>query len=318
MSKKYSLTMRFKLSETMTLTKLRVMEQSLFWRAIPVAWVCSDLVLLHGHSRGGGGVIYAGAFENMPVIVKFPPTKAIKEHCQNFFKEIEQEYQQGLMLQQVSGVPRYADKKELLVKTKSNTIIKVPFIIVEQVNGVPFNSLIHRNLDVNTKSTIFIRLVEILGKVHKAGVVHKDINPGNILIEYNSRRDLIKAVWLVDFGASLQQRRFVAQYGSPEQHIPLGYGDVGVHSDMFSLGLVMYFLFEEKLPFHENIAARAIAEEKEFSLDFQLCGNQGIQAILTKMLRKEPMERYSSMDEIYQDVTEVTNQSIRGTCKHVC
>ncbi|MFF6801779.1 ABC transporter substrate-binding protein [Streptomyces sp. NPDC012616] len=96
------------------------------------------------------------------------------------------------------------------------------------------------------------RLAEALGEVHRAGLVHRDLKPGNVLIAHDGPR-------LIDFGiartpedTALTATGLVVGtpgYLSPEQATGPGGDDIGPASDVFSLGCVLAFAATGRAPF---------------------------------------------------------------------
>ncbi|MGW7169449.1 protein kinase domain-containing protein [Streptomyces sp. NPDC054884] len=96
------------------------------------------------------------------------------------------------------------------------------------------------------------RLAEALGEVHRAGLVHRDLKPGNVLIAHDGPR-------LIDFGiarapedTALTATGLVIGtpgYLSPEQATGPGGDDIGSASDVFSLGCVLAFAATGRAPF---------------------------------------------------------------------
>ncbi|MET8164566.1 bifunctional serine/threonine-protein kinase/ABC transporter substrate-binding protein [Streptomyces sp. NPDC005329] len=96
------------------------------------------------------------------------------------------------------------------------------------------------------------RLAEALGEVHRAGLVHRDLKPGNVLIAHDGPR-------LIDFGiarapedTALTATGMVVGtpgYLSPEQATGPGGDDIGPASDVFSLGCVLAFAATGRAPF---------------------------------------------------------------------
>ena len=109
------------------------------------------------------------------------------------------------------------------------------FIVMERSNGRPFPGSASP-LPWPALAPLVRRLLEILEAVHQAGVVHRDLKPGNVLVEPSGQ------LTLLDFGISLgaavgvnrvQRRELTPRYGAPEQ-AQGGPGDP--RSDLFAVG----------------------------------------------------------------------------------
>ena len=85
------------------------------------------------------------------------------------------------------------------------------FIVMEHCAGQPLNMLLKEGpLPIGEALAIGMELVSLLGRIHEAGIVHKDINPSNLIYDRASGQ-----LRLIDFGiASLMTREATAFYGS--------------------------------------------------------------------------------------------------------
>jgi tRNA A-37 threonylcarbamoyl transferase component Bud32 len=122
----------------------------------------------------------------------------------------------------------------------------VPYLVMEFIDGCNLETLLRRGgpLEVKEILRIGIQIACGLAAAHKQGLIHRDVKPGNVLLENGVQR-----VRLTDFGlaraaddVNLTQTGFIAgtpQYMSPEQ----ANGEPVDHrSDLFSLGSVLYEL----------------------------------------------------------------------------
>ncbi|UCF78839.1 MAG: protein kinase [Candidatus Eiseniibacteriota bacterium] len=149
-----------------------------------------------------------------------------------------------------------------------------------------------------------------LSKAHDNGVLHRDVSPANIMITKAN------GVKIIDFGlAKLKDQSKLTRTGrtlgtivymSPEQ----ARGDpVDARSDIFSLGVVLYELLANRLPFdgeHETaVLYKILNVDPERLSRFQPEIPDGLQQIIDKALQKEPSSRYQSMLEMREDLLRV-------------
>jgi len=166
---------------------------------------------------------------------------------------------------------------------------------------------------------VAIGLAAVLAEIHRLGVIHLDIHPGNILISSDDRR-----VWLADFGnaarlAAEAGRSYAPHpgpsgspaYMSPEQTGRLG-AALDVRSDLYSLGVVFYEMATGTLPFRGENAAdwayvhltRPVRPPVEVAPDFPPV----LSDIIMKLLGKDPEERYLSAYGLLKDLEECRNR----------
>ncbi len=124
------------------------------------------------------------------------------------------------------------------------------FLTMEYIDGEDFASLLRRigRLPADKALEATHQLCAGLAAAHEAGLLHRDLKPGNIMLDARGR------VRITDFGLALEarasqgRREFAGTpaYMAPEQ---ITKGETSVSSDIYSLGLVLYELFTGRLPF---------------------------------------------------------------------
>jgi eukaryotic-like serine/threonine-protein kinase len=176
----------------------------------------------------------------------------------------------------------------------------VVFLVMELVDGVSLAELLHREerLDPERTMRIVAEAAEALATAHRRGIVHRDIKPGNILIDADGR------VKVVDFGISLFANRSrltpsdqvlgTAPYVSPEQLRNKG---VTGQSDLYSLGAVAYECLTGTPPFDAADPA-AVIHDHLYSEPPALPADVPVEVagVVSRSLSKSPEERWESGD----------------------
>jgi len=141
----------------------------------------------------------------------------------------------------------------------------------------------------------------------KEGIVHRDIKPANIMMAQGTE------VKIADFGAAVLRRSQVVQtaalgspyYMSPEQ---LQGKEASFHSDMYSLGVVMYELLAGRRPFlAENLEAlmqKIIQAEPQPPSEARADLPKGLDAVVLRAMKKAPDQRYASWGEFALELSK--------------
>jgi beta-lactam-binding protein with PASTA domain/predicted Ser/Thr protein kinase len=191
------------------------------------------------------------------------------------------------------------------------------FIAMEYVQGRTLAEILKTNKRLTPKqgAEIASEVAAALGFAHEAGLAHRDIKPANILIGTNGQ------VKVADFGiaramnsateSNLTQAGSVmgtASYFSPEQAQG---AQPDPRSDLYSLGIVMYEMVAGKPPFTgENPVAIAYKQvhDQPTPLNKIVEGiPRPFEAIVAKLLAKDPKLRYSSAHALRDDLRRFRN-----------
>jgi len=188
-------------------------------------------------------------------------------------------------------------------------------LIQEFVEGPSLRELLEGSLEEKEKETILLQLVDIISYAHKQRIVHRDIKPENVIV----RRDGI--VKLLDYGVAKElkdkdvsstmvgSRPFMA----PEQIM----GESQIASDVWALGIVMYALYTNYLPFyHDNekilmdlILTLEPRAPRKIEPDIPV----ELEEIILKCLKKDPKERFSDASVLKRVILETFPQFGKNT-----
>jgi len=227
-----------------------------------------------------------------------------------------------------SELTRYKQEYEITRSLNVDNIIKAYdlqryenslVISLEDFGGQSLELLLSQSqLSLEDFLTIAIKTTESLAEIHSANIIHKDINPSNIV--YNPQTEELK---IIDFGISTRlSQEFITvlpphklegtlTYIAPEQTGRMNRG-IDYRSDFYSLGVTFYELLTNKLPFetddpmelvHCHIAQQPL-------LPHQLITEipVAVSSIIIKLLAKTPEERYQSAWGIKADLETCLNQ----------
>jgi eukaryotic-like serine/threonine-protein kinase len=192
---------------------------------------------------------------------------------------------------------------------------EVPYLTMEYVEGSRnlLESARERDLDRRARLQLFADVCDAVHHGHQRGVIHRDLKPGNILVDAEGRPKVIdfglaRALDPAVLGVSLAHTRAGEIFGtlpymSPEQ-IAGSLFDVDVRSDVYALGCILCELVTGQPPIDVGGLAlpevgRRIADEPP-RIPSTLPAD--LRWILAKTLEKDPARRYPSASELAADV----------------
>jgi predicted ATPase/GAF domain-containing protein len=175
-----------------------------------------------------------------------------------------------------------------------------------------------RSFSLSEFLEIAIQIVDSLGEIHAANVIHKDINPSNLVL--NSLNGKIK---IIDFGISTVLLREnptlknpnvlegTLAYISPEQTGRMN-RVLDYRTDFYSLGVTFYEMLAQQLPFETDDAMELIhchiAKQPVPLCELRSEIPQAISDIVQKLMAKNAEDRYQSAYGIKADLVECLNQ----------
>jgi eukaryotic-like serine/threonine-protein kinase len=192
-----------------------------------------------------------------------------------------------------------------------------PYMVMELIDGTPItqwcrqaNAALHQRLD------LFLQVCDAVAYAHQNLVVHRDLKPGNVIVSRDGHVKLLDfgvAKLLTDTDEPAPDTPMTLAYAAPEQ---LTGAEVTTASDVYSLGMLLFELLTERVPWQagqlptavtvekllrENVPAPSMVAEGHSPISArQLTGD--LDAIVAKALRKQPHERYATVVGLHNDI----------------
>ena len=188
----------------------------------------------------------------------------------------------------------------------------VHYITMEYIPGQDLQSLIRQTgkLTAETAVSIAKDVCEGLAEAHRLDVVHRDLKPGNILIDKQGDAKIL------DFGIarSLTSKGFTGtrmmigtpEYMSPEQ---VDDEDIDHRSDIYSLGVILYEMLTGRVPFDGDTPLSVAYKHKNKTppnpREFNTQITDELNVLILKCLEKDKEARYQSAGEVRSQLEEI-------------
>src|SRR6185312_10204178 len=206
-----------------------------------------------------------------------------------------------------------------------------PWFVMEYVDGVPLTDYCRDHASsMPDRLRLFRNVCEAVQHAHGQAIIHRDLKPSNIFVMQDG------TIKLLDFGIAKHLddgavdsdhtrtglRLMTPAYAAPEQ---IRAGRVGIHTDIYSLGVVLYELLTGRLPFdvahrtpaevetliaeHDPVKPSAVARRRleHEGADAKLPAASKSQwddldVLCLTAMHKEPARRYATVDALIRDI----------------
>ncbi|HZU36284.1 MAG TPA: serine/threonine-protein kinase, partial [Gemmataceae bacterium] len=249
--------------------------------------------------QGGFGIVYLAHDEDLerPVAIKVPHRRLVA-----------QPEDAKLYLAEARIVAGLDHPNIVPVYDVGSTEDCPCFVVSKFIEGNTLSKRIRSDrLSTTAAAELVATVAETLHYAHRKGVVHRDIKPGNILL------DTVGKPYVADFGLALREAnvgagpRYIGTlpYMSPEQARGEGHRVDG-RSDIFSLGIVFYELLTGRRPFHSDSRAELLeqiaTQEARPPRQWEEAIPKELERICLKALTKRASERYTTARDMADDL----------------
>jgi serine/threonine protein kinase len=250
--------------------------------------------------RGGGGVVYRAFDEHLgrDVAIKVPHAAQLAKNA-----ELAREYRHE------ARVVAQLDHDHIIRIYDVNSTDSLPCYLVTQfICGHALSQRMHDGGMTEEDSVeLVVSMAEALQHATSQGVIHRDVKPGNILVDETGKP------WLADFGLALDEDSLAIEgdysgtpsYMSPEQAGGEGHRIDG-RTDIFSLGIVLYELLTRKRPFRGDSTVNVLQSIRELDaqplrqLDSSIA--KELERICLKALARQISDRYTTAADFAEDL----------------
>ncbi|MCP4354283.1 MAG: protein kinase, partial [Proteobacteria bacterium] len=250
--------------------------------------------------RGGYSIIYKGLHENLniPVVIKMMRHDlAMDEDFLNNFR----------------------NEAHIIAKLNNENIVRVYdieemyltlFVVMEFVEGISLKNIIKKQKTI-PQDLIIDFLLQILNGLlyaHKNGIIHRDMNPDNVIINNDNN------IKILDFGLACPIGTEDFDLSGTLYYMPSEQIDgrpVDERSDIYALSVMAYEMLTGELPFKEADFTKLMDSEVICNVPDPINITDKIHANLHRFILKagkhEPDERYLNASEAIKDLKNITN-----------
>ncbi|MFO7687210.1 MAG: serine/threonine-protein kinase [Desulfobacterales bacterium] len=268
-------------------------------------------------ARGGMAIVFIAFQKTLKrqIAVKVLPKSLITARSAELF---QQEAEAVAILSHPNIIPVYevGETDEFLFITmqliQGNTLAQ--YLQFAQKNPLPSR----RVLPLSTTLPVMIQTLAALDYAHSQGIVHRDIKPGNIMVEKHSHRPLVTDFGIVQVlnggGETAKAVHGTPLYMAPEQILGQ---DVDGRADIYAAGTMLYQLLVAELPLPEfknktDLLKHKILSRESFFLkkpsEVNPALDQEMDRIIGKATAYEPNRRYGNGRDFLGDLEQYQRQ----------
>jgi PAS domain S-box-containing protein len=257
-------------------------------------------ILYRGRSKDDGSKVLV-----VSPVTEYPAPEILKwqEHAYSLREELD---------------PAWAARPIAIARHWDRTVL-----VLEDPGGEPLDQLLGQPLELGLFVRLAIGLSRAVGQLHQSGIIHKDIKPGNVLVN-----SVTGQCWLRGFGfasrfpserQAAEAPEFIAgtlAYMAPEQTGRMN-RSIDSRSDLYSLGVTFYEMLTGSLPFNASDSMEwvhcHIARQPVSPGERRRDVPAPVSAIIMKLLAKTAEERYQTAAGVESDLRHCLDEYSRSS-----
>ena len=199
------------------------------------------------------------------------------------------------------GIPQFED---LFLYSPRNSQQPLTCLVMERISGMDLEEylkVMNRPIDEKTAIAWLSQLTQILHELHSRGILHRNINPANIILQPDGQ------LILTDFGSvqavtqrlEPETRFYTPGYTAPEQQ---ALGAASIQSDFFGLGRTFVYLLTAKNPtnIYDSYRDRLIWRDKSSNISANFLD------LIDRLMHQDPDQRPNHTATIFQEIAALT------------
>jgi len=254
-------------------------------------------------AAGGMGAVYKARHTQLDrfVAIKIlPPTLVAMAKNSEF--DVSQRFEQ-----EAKAMAKLVHSNIVGVHDFGETEDGILFLVMEFVDGENIQTLLHQStLAVEHVLTLARQICGALAYSHDQGMVHRDVKPGNILIDHNGKAKVTDFGLVKVMGSNLFETKI--GFGTPGYYAPEieKNGTTDERSDIYSFGVLLYEMLTSELPVGLWEPVSMLKPELDERFD----------QIVGRCLKRRPEDRYQSMHDVKMDLDAIAFGTPDGKRSH--
>jgi serine/threonine-protein kinase len=211
-----------------------------------------------------------------------------------------------------------------------------PFMVMEYLEGTDLRGRLDAGEPIPIAQAVdfILQACEAIAEAHSLRIIHRDLKPENLFCV--QRRDGGFTIKVLDFGISKvcttasggivpALTRSIGLVGTPHYASPeqiVASRDVDIRTDIWSLGIVLFELLTNRMPFVGAAAIALYAKSAKNTVtpmrNFRASVPEGLDVIVSRCLGRKPDQRYASVAELALALAPFGSASARQSVERIC